>query len=267
MTYRAYTHAHALHIHPCYYTNSGINACCPNSTFAELAHDSQQVFINDTIRSAGTAARPDLVNVLVENSARAVEWLQSRAGVDLTLKAQLGGHSSKRTHRPSNGMAGAEIIYGMAKAVRKYEKTGHLKIIVDAKVTQLLTEDVVTVNGTAEKNVVGVEYENIKDGSKHTIKSAFVVMATGGFASDRRPASFLGKYRPELLQFPTTAGAFSTGDGIALATALGADTTSMDQVQIHPTGWVDPSDPKNPSKTLAAELMRGVGGILLNGKG
>ncbi|CAB9500982.1 ERO1-like protein alpha [Seminavis robusta] len=257
--------------------SSGINACCPgqnNNTSSKsdalAAADSVEIFTNDTIRSAGTAARPDLIQVLVSNSESAVEWLQSRVGVDLSLKAQLGGHSSKRTHRPSNGMAGAEIIYGMQKAVRKYEKKGQVRILVDTKVTQLITEESdLEADKFNEKTVVGVEYENMKDpGTKVTLMAPHIIMATGGFASDRRPKeSYLSQYRPELLQFPTTAGAFSTGDGIALATSLGADTASMDQVQIHPTGWVDPTDPKNPSKTLAAELMRGVGGILLNDKG
>jgi succinate dehydrogenase/fumarate reductase flavoprotein subunit len=65
----------------------------------------------------------------------------------------------------------------------------------------------------------------------------------------------------------STAGSFSNGDGITLATALGAKATDLDKVQIHPTGWVDPRDPTNPSKVLAAELMRGIGGILINSKG
>ncbi|KAL3804532.1 hypothetical protein HJC23_002571 [Cyclotella cryptica] len=38
----------------------------------------------------------------------------------------------------------------------------------------------------------------------------------------------------------------------------------MEKVQVHPTGWVDPADPSNPAKVLAGELMRGVGGILMN---
>ena len=67
--------------------------------------------------------------------------------------------------------------------------------------------------------------------------------------------------RPELLGMASTAGSFSTGDGITLATALGAKATDLDKVQIHPTVWVDPRDPTNPSKVLAAELMR-VNGIL-----
>jgi succinate dehydrogenase/fumarate reductase flavoprotein subunit len=69
------------------------------------------------------------------------------------------------------------------------------------------------------------------------------------------------------LNMAATAGSFSTGDGIKLATQLGAAIVDMDKVQVHPTGWVDPADPDNRSKVLAGELMRGVGGILINDAG
>jgi flavocytochrome c len=236
--------------------SSGINAYC-----SEDGPDALDVFRNDTIRSAGSSARLDLIETLVSRSADAVEWLKSRAGVDLSLLAQLGGHSSKRTHRPSNGMAGAEIIYGIQKAVRAYEKSGSLTLMVDTKVTELLTDDTGRVTGVRYQSAID------PDSLPMDLHAENVVLATGGFASDRSAGSFLGEYRPELLKLPTTAGAFSTGDGVKLATALGAGMVDMDKVQIHPTGWVNPSDPENGSKMLAAELMRGVGGILLNKAG
>jgi flavocytochrome c len=232
--------------------SSGINAYNSVETT-----DSLETFYNDTYQSAGTSARQDLIETLVSKSADAVAWLKNRVGVDLSLVAQLGGHSAQRTHRPSNGMAGSEIIYGIQKAVRAYEKTGEIKILVDTRVSRLLATD---------GSTTGVEYVGA-DGQLTEIHAPNVVLATGGFAADRSTGSFLEHYRPELLQMATTAGNFSTGDGIALATALGANTVDMDKVQIHPTGWIDPVDPENTSKTLAAELMRGVGGILLNDTG
>jgi flavocytochrome c len=233
--------------------SSGINAY----DNVESATGSLEIFYNDTYRSAGSSAHEDLITTLVSRSADAVEWLKTRVGVDLSLVAQLGGHSAQRTHRPSNGMAGAEIMYGMQKAVKAYEKTGQFELLLDTRVTRLLTTD---------GSVNGVEYVGV-NGQPTEIHAPNVVLATGGFAADRSTGSFLEHYRPELLQMATTAGNFSTGDGIALATALGANTVDMDKVQIHPTGWVDPADPENTSKTLAAELMRGVGGILLNDTG
>eukprot|EP00521_Asterionellopsis_glacialis_P008400 CAMPEP_0195285398 /NCGR_PEP_ID=MMETSP0707-20130614/3242_1 /TAXON_ID=33640 /ORGANISM="Asterionellopsis glacialis, Strain CCMP134" /LENGTH=1388 /DNA_ID=CAMNT_0040344885 /DNA_START=294 /DNA_END=4460 /DNA_ORIENTATION=+ len=240
--------------------SSGINAAI-NGT-AHDDDDDLETFKNDTIRSAGNGAQAALIETLVENSREAITFLTDRVGVDLSLLAQLGGHSSKRTHRPSNGMAGAEIIYGIQKAVKEYKKSGKVKIMTDTKVTSLLTDE-------KSGAVLGVEYETLSKGSseKGQIKSPNTVLATGGFAADRSEGSYLSRYRPELMKMPATAGAFSTGDGVALATTLGADVVNMDKIQIHPTGWVDPSNPSNPSKILAAELMRGVGGILINDQG
>lgn len=237
--------------------SSGINGCCPqNDTY----NDSVESFRNDTVRSAGEVADLNLIDVLVGKSEQAVMWLKNRANVDLSLLAQLGGHSHKRTHRPSNGMAGAEIIYHLQKTVRSFEETGRVKILVDTRVTQLLTNE-------SGDQVIGVRCENTKDGSILELQSDNVILATGGFASDRSSGSFLDIHRPELMSFPATAGSFSTGDGITLATTLGAATRDMEKVQLHPTGWVDPSDPANPTKILAAELMRGVGGILIDESG
>eukprot|EP00980_Cylindrotheca_fusiformis_P015073 scaffold4157_cov136-Cylindrotheca_fusiformis.AAC.23 len=235
--------------------SSGINGCCPNN---DTYNDSLESFRNDTIRSAGKVAELDLIDILVGKSEEAVLWLKERANVDLSLLAQLGGHSHKRTHRPSNGMAGAEIIYHLQKELRSYEKSGGLKILVDTRVKELVLEN---------DKVVGVSCESMLDQSMQEIRGDNVILATGGFASDRSKGSYLDQYRSELMSFPATAGGFSTGDGITLATSLGAATRDMDKIQIHPTGWVNPADPTNPTKVLAAELMRGVGGVLLNKEG
>ncbi|KAL7570466.1 hypothetical protein ACA910_004251 [Epithemia clementina (nom. ined.)] len=256
--------------------SSGINACCPDEEEDPNNEDSIDIFRNDTTRSAGASVRPDLIDVLVRNSGQAVSWLRNRVGVDLSLKAQLGGHSAKRTHRPSNGMAGAEIIYGLQKAVKAYQASGQVIIKTDCQVTSLLTEP--SPDGSGVDRVVGVEYVQHQVGKENNKGNAVgsetlklyadnVILATGGFAADRSPGSYLAQYRPELLKMPTTAGAFSTGDGITLATALGANRVDMDKVQVHPTGWVDPAEPDKTSKILAAELMRGVGGILINDQG
>ena len=243
--------------------SSGINACCPHN---DTYNDDLETFRNDTIRSAGAAADLELIETLVSNSEKAVTWLQERAGVNLSLLAQLGGHSHKRTHRPSNGMAGAEIIFHMQKAVKKFQKSGQVKIMVDTKVERLLTQAEGQGNDGSPERVIGVECKTA-DGGKIQLIADNVILATGGFAADRSSGSYLEQYRPELLAMPATAGGFSTGDGVRLATTLGAGTRDMNKVQVHPTGWVDPADPSNLSKTLAAELMRGVGGILLNSQG
>jgi len=49
--------------------------------------------------------------------------------------------------------------------------------------------------------------------------------------------------------------------------AIGGKGIDMDKVQVHPTGLVDPKDPDAKVKFLAAEALRGVGGLLLDAGG
>jgi len=52
-----------------------------------------------------------------------------------------------------------------------------------------------------------------------------------------------------------------------MSTAIGANPVDMKNVQVHPTGLVDPNEPDAKVKFLAAEALRGVGGLLLNADG
>ena len=245
--------------------SSGINSCAAYGGGGPDELDSQELFVEDTTRSAGSAANKELIDVLVRGSEEAVKWLRERINVDLSSVAQLGGHSASRTRRPSNGMVGAEIIYGMSAAIRKYESRGMVNILLGRRVVDLIEGGGSKETGATE--IIGVKVLRISDNSTTSILSSNTILATGGFASDRSPSSYLSKYRPELTSMPATAGDFSTGDGISLATSKGATVINMDKVQLHPTGWVDPKDEHAKTKTLAAELMRGVGGVLINDRG
>lgn len=79
----------------------------------------------------------------------------------------------------------------------------------------------------------------------------------------------LAQHRPDLLTVPTTSGPHATGDlhSILQASAVHASLVDLNQVQVHPTGFVDPSNPESSTKFLAAEALRGAGGILVDAKG
>jgi len=66
---------------------------------------------------------------------------------------------------------------------------------------------------------------------------------------------------------PTTNGEHCTGDAIKLGEGIGAKTVDLEWVQVHPTGLVKPDDPDAKVKFLAAEALRGVGGIVLDALG
>ena len=66
------------------------------------------------------------------------------------------------------------------------------------------------------------------------------------------------------MNLPTTNSELTTGDGQKILDRLGAQMIDMDQIQVHPTGFIDPADRKSGWKFLCAEALRGLGGILLN---
>merc|ERR1712203_867568 len=91
--------------------------------------------------------------------------------------------------------------------------------------------------------------------------------ASGGFGADFGSDSLLAQYRPDLLHLPTTNGEHCTGDGIKLGEGIGAKSIDLEWVQVHPTGLVKPEDPDAKVKFLAAEALRGVGGLVFDKDG
>merc|ERR1711998_733262 len=64
-----------------------------------------------------------------------------------------------------------------------------------------------------------------------------------------------------------TNGEHCTGDGIKMGEKVGAETVDLEWVQVHPTGLVKPDDPDAKVKFLAAEALRGVGGLVFDANG
>ncbi|KAK7045164.1 fumarate reductase [Favolaschia claudopus] len=253
--------------------SSGINGAGTSAQRALDIQDSVEAFSADTTTSAGPdLARPALITALTANSASAIAWLanQETFNVDLSVVSRLGGHNAARTHRDKSGAPGWAITSALMKRLnvlaegeggengKEKEKEKRVEIVKGAKVVKLLEE------GGA---VVGVEYET--EGNTITAKGDAVILATGGYAADFTPTGILATHRPDLLPLSTTNGDHATGDALRLTAPLrvSAGTTDLTQIQVHPTGFVDPANPAAKTKFLAAEALRGAGGMLLDGRG
>ncbi|CEJ85188.1 Putative Cytochrome b5 [[Torrubiella] hemipterigena] len=237
---------------------SGINGALTRTQVDHKIGDSVKQFYEDTLKSARDKARPDLIKVLTYKSAAAVEWLQDVFNLDLTLVSRLGGHSQPRTHRGHDAkFPGMAITYALMQRIEELaENEPHrVEIIKKARVTSL------NKNGN---NVTGVTYE--LNGETLTVDGP-VVLATGGYAADFGDGSLLKQHRPDTFGLATTNGTHATGDGQKMVMAIGGNAIDMDKVQVHPTGLVDPKDPGSKWKFLAAEALRGEGGLLLNADG
>jgi len=233
---------------------SGINGAETRTQKAKGIPDTTAIFTADTLK--GGAKRPEVVKVLCENSGRDVDWLMDKFDLDLSLVARLGGHSQPRTHRGKERFPGMTITYALIQSVEKIAEASDLaRIITKAKATKLLMN---------AGKCVGVEYEK---GGMMFQEHGPVIICTGGFGADFSKDSLLGKYRPDLLHLPTTNGEHCTGDGIKMGESIGAQSIDLEWVQVHPTGLVKADDPDAKIKFLAAEALRGVGGIIIDANG
>ncbi|KAK0611062.1 fumarate reductase-like protein [Immersiella caudata] len=222
-------------------------------------------FFADTIRSAGkrlaeTASseakvqREHLIKILTERSPQAIGFL-SDLGVDLSVVTQLGGHSRARTHRGAGKTPpGVAIVSTLLEKLKTEFGKGKFRLLTGCEVTKLLT----TTHSDGAVAVTGVEYKTEAAGVE--MLRGPVVFATGGFAGDTH--GLLSRYRPDLSGLPSTNEPRPGGHDVL--TAVGARLVDMDSVQIHPTGFVDPQNPGARLKFLAAEMLRGEGGILLH---
>jgi flavocytochrome c len=237
---------------------SGINGALTRTQVDHKIQDSVKQFYDDTLKSARDKARPDLIKVLTYKSAAAVEWLQDVFNLDLTLVSRLGGHSQPRTHRGHDAkFPGMAITYALMQRLEELAETEpeRVQIIKKARVTSLNKEG---------NQVTGVTYES---GGESSSLDGPVILATGGYAADFGDTSLLKQHRPDTFGLATTNGAHATGDGQKMVMAIGGNGIDMDKVQVHPTGLVDPKDPGSKWKFLAAEALRGEGGLLLNADG
>jgi flavocytochrome c len=233
---------------------SGINGAGTKTQKEKGIPDNAEIFTNDTLK--GGAKRPELAKVLCENSAADVDWLIDKFDLDLSLVARLGGHSQPRTHRGKERFPGMTITYALIQMLEKIsEKTDRARIITKAEVYDLV------MNGP---NCVGCMY---RKGGATFKELGPVIWASGGFGADFGADSLLATYRPDLLHLPTTNGEHCTGDGIKVSEKYGAKTIDLEWVQVHPTGLVKPDDPDAKVKFLAAEALRGVGGLVIDRDG
>ena len=223
-------------------SSGGMNASETKFQKEQGIEDSNDLFYEETFKGGKGTNDPELLRYMVDNSASAIDWLDSM-GIRLNKITFSGGFSVARIHRPEDGSAvGGYLVNGLYYNLMERE----VPIFVNAEVTDLTDKD---------GAVTGVTLKI--DGKEKTIKAKSVVLATGGFGSNM---DMITKFKPELEGYVTTNHEGATGGGIALAEEEGAETVQMDQIQIHPTVYQETS-------YLVSEAVRGEGAILVNSEG
>lgn len=221
----------------------GLNASETKYQKRDGIEDSNELFYEDTMKGGKNLNDPELVKTLVENSAQAVDWVNSIGG-DLSVVGQFGGASVKRIHRPSDTSAVGPMLVKTFNA--KLDKLG-IPVLLETRATRIIADK--------DGRITGVEAED--ENGIFVIGTKAVVLATGGFSAN---SQMVAEYAPQLKGFITTNHVGATGDGIEMALELGAGLKDIEQIQTHPT--VNPD-----TATMYTEGVRGNGAILVNNDG
>ncbi len=225
-------------------STGGLNACETSYQEADGIEDSVELMVQDTMTGGHDLNDKDLVTTLAENSAEAVDWVNEIGG-DLSVVGMFGGASVKRIHRPSDTSAvGPMLVNALNKKVAELG----IPVLLNTTATEIVVDE--------DGKVTAVKATDA-NGKELIFNCTAVVLATGGFGAN---AEMVTEYKADLEGFGTTNHSGATGDGIQMATAVGADLVDMEQIQTHPT--VNPD-----TQTMYTEGVRGNGAILVNKEG
>ncbi|XBW37579.1 hypothetical protein QEN19_003160 [Hanseniaspora menglaensis] len=263
--------------------SSGISAAGTQQQLnLQIENDSNDIFFEDIMKSSGKSKNINqvLIEKLSSDSKSAVDYLHKRHGLKLDKISKLGGHSVRRTHKSSNGIPpGFEMVSTIEKNI--------LNQLDDDSTEVSFKMNTKLINFFINKKTFlkEVTLMDIPTGKTFKLKTPNLVLATGGFSANKNLIgkildSEVSKKQTEdnniipkklilakLETLPTSNGDFATGDLIELLLGkpeLSCQFKDLSEVQIHPTGFIDPTEPNALNKILAGEQLRGNGGILIN---
>ncbi|MBI4017382.1 MAG: FAD-binding protein [Candidatus Aenigmarchaeota archaeon] len=201
--------------------------------------DSWLVHSADTLREGRFIADVRDVETLCKNAPRAIQELvdygvrfhRERDG-RLTQRF-FGAHTYRRTCFVGD-RTGKAIEEALVRQVQKRR----IPFLGEVYITNLL------MNGRAVNGAFGFD---MNTGELLAFHAKAVVLATGGYSR------LYNRSSSRILE--------NTGDGVALAYAVGAQLADMEMLQFHPTGMIWP---RSTEGVLVTEAVRGEGGVLLN---
>jgi succinate dehydrogenase / fumarate reductase, flavoprotein subunit len=216
----------------------GINAALATMD----AEDTWQQHAADTLTESYLLADPRTVQVVTEGAAHSISDLE-RWGMAFAREQDgrisqrfFGAHTFRRTAFAGD-YTGLEL---QRTLIRRTAQLG-LPIRDSVYITKLLVRDNV---------IFGAYGFDLQNGTRYTIHSDAVILATGGHTRIWRRTS---SRRDE-----------NTGDSFRLALDAGGRIRDPELVQFHPSGLIEPED---SAGTLVSEAARGEGGILRNDLG
>ena len=174
--------------------------------------DTHKKFFNDMLSVGQNENDPALVKVLISESLNHYNFITKELGIQPKEITAGAGMSEPRGH----AFKPAEVL----KAMADYAKARGAKIVLGVKAERLIWDD-------KKKQIIGITCS--RKGKSIAMKATkWVVLASGGFSYNRE---LLKKYVPAMAKADVIAGLGTTGDGLKMAQAYGADVADMSYIK------------------------------------
>lgn len=208
-------------------SGGALNAVDDGSETALKNNDSVELHYTQTYEGGDEQGVPELVHTLTDNAWDGVEWLMSLGMEFYETPFTVTGGLWPRAHKPVEPEG-----TGFFKTYQEYMDTNEgITMVYNTTANEFIMEDGV---------VTGVVCTG-KTGNTVTVTANNgVVLATGGFGRNvelREEANEVNHKWPTLdASIPSTNTSGITGDGIIMASAIGANLVQMENIQLLPLG-------------------------------
>jgi len=180
--------------------------------------DSPEKHFEQTLAGGDNVGDPELIRTMTYKGFDTLCWLENLGMEFLPEVSQATGALWPRSHQATEpaGVPFINSLYNTAKA-------NGTELYLETTAKELIVED---------GRVVGVIATNLSGEKLTFFAKRGVINAAGGYGAN---VEMRVETNPSLdSRVPTTNHPGATGDGILMATAIGAATVGMDYVQVHP---------------------------------
>lgn len=179
-----------------------------------VADDSVESMVADFEANGANKNNKEILTLFAENVGATTDWLVANCGITFEEGLhQLGEYSHNRELAYTGGGA------GFAEAMRKAVEEAGVQVLLNTKAESLIAD-----NGT----VTGVKAASTD--ADYTLTAGDVVLATGGYGANKDMLT--DEMKSALYYGPAS----STGEGIQMAQAVGAQTANMEYGKRYPNG-------------------------------
>lgn len=229
--------------------SSGSFAFAGTQAQRNAGHEDSGENLADDIRSAsGNLADPELVDLYVQEQARAFSWLHEH-GVEFHQVSLSSNQAVPRTH-PTDPQ---QLMNALHKCVQEQKNILYLP---NAAARSLVVDNSHRVNGAVVD--IGGQAASVK-------AHKGVLLASGGFSRNK---NLIAKFAPKMSRALLLGGAGNTGDGLLMAWQLGADLVDVAYINgtfgISLNHYPENRPPEAEEALLRVAVYRGAIAVNLN---